>query len=126
MPQYLKRRLGSERIQIYLTVLLLVLYVLTRVSSNLYAGAIFIQEIFPINIYLAVCILLAITAVFTVIGGLKAVMWTDTIQIIIMLIGALIMTVYAFDSIDGYGNLEEKYMSALPTYRMLKIIDFIT
>lgn len=66
LPEYIQKRLGGKRIQIYLTVLSLILYVFTKISANLYAGAIFIQEAIDINIYLAIIILLGVTGVYTV------------------------------------------------------------
>jgi len=81
----------------------------------LHAGAIFIREAIEINIYLAVIILLAITGIYTITGGLKAVMYTDTVQTIILLGGATAMCILSFNSIGGYSNFEEQYMKAVPS-----------
>jgi len=59
----------------------------------LFAGAIFIQEALGWNLYLAMVILLAITALYTVTGGLAAVIYTDTVQTFIMLAGAFVMMI---------------------------------
>ncbi|OBS72114.1 hypothetical protein A6R68_13310 [Neotoma lepida] len=65
----------------------------------MFSGAIFIQLALRLNLYLAVFILLAITVVYTVAGGLASVIYTDTIQAFIMLVGSLILT--GFDPITG-------------------------
>ncbi|CAG2239787.1 Solute carrier family 5 member 4,Sodium/nucleoside cotransporter,Sodium/myo-inositol cotransporter,Sodium/glucose cotransporter 5,Solute carrier family 5 member 4A,Sodium/glucose cotransporter 4,Sodium/glucose cotransporter 2,Sodium/glucose cotransporter 1,Sodium/myo-inositol cotransporter 2 [Mytilus edulis] len=94
MPEYLKKRFGGQRIRVYLSVLALLLYVFTKLSADLFSGAIFITQSFKdLNLYVAVIILLAISAVFTIAGGLTAVIWTDFIQVIIMIIGAFIMMI---------------------------------
>uniref|UniRef100_A0A671TB39 Sodium/glucose cotransporter 1 n=1 Tax=Sinocyclocheilus anshuiensis TaxID=1608454 RepID=A0A671TB39_9TELE len=73
LPEYLKKRFGGQRIRIYLSVLSLFLYVFTKISADMFAGAIFINQALGLNIYLAVIILLLITALYTVTGGLAAV-----------------------------------------------------
>uniref|UniRef100_A0A671RD20 Sodium/glucose cotransporter 1 n=1 Tax=Sinocyclocheilus anshuiensis TaxID=1608454 RepID=A0A671RD20_9TELE len=91
MPEYLKKRFGGQRIRIYLSVLSLFLYVFTKISADMFAGAIFINQALGLNIYLAVIILLLITALYTVTGGLAAVIYTDTLQTIIMVVGSFIL-----------------------------------
>uniref|UniRef100_H2YKJ4 Uncharacterized protein n=1 Tax=Ciona savignyi TaxID=51511 RepID=H2YKJ4_CIOSA len=117
LPEYLRKRFGGERIQMYMSVLSLFLYIFTKVSSDLFAGAIFIREALGWNIYLAIIALLAITAIFTVTGGLAAVIYTDTVQTFIMIIGAIIMMVLSFIRVGGYEGLETSYMQAIPALR---------
>lgn len=62
-------------------------------QADLFAGAIFIQEALGWNLYPSIIGLLAITALYTVTGGLAAVIYTDTAQTVIMLLGALVMMV---------------------------------
>ncbi|XP_064164359.1 sodium/glucose cotransporter 1 [Anguilla rostrata] len=115
MPEYLKKRFGGQRIRIYLSVLSLLLYVFTKISADMFSGAIFINQALGLNIYLAVVLLLMITALYTVTGGLAAVIYTDTLQAIIMVIGSFILMGYAFNAVGGYENFVDKYMNAIPT-----------
>ncbi|XP_077930802.1 sodium/myo-inositol cotransporter 2 isoform X5 [Halichoerus grypus] len=62
---------------------------------DMYAGAIFIQQSLHLDLYLAIVGLLAVTALYTVAGGLAAVIYTDALQTLIMLIGALILMGYS-------------------------------
>ncbi|CAN9504928.1 unnamed protein product [Ophioblennius macclurei] len=114
MPEYLKKRFGGQRIRIYLSLLSLVLYVLTKISADMFSGAIFINQALGLNIYLAVISLLLITALYTVTGGLAAVIYTDTLQTIIMIIGSFILMGFAFVEVGGYENFQEQYMMAIP------------
>ena len=59
------------------------------VKVDLFSGALFIEQALGWNLYVAIAVLLAITAVYTVTGGLAAVIYTDTVQAFIMLGGAL-------------------------------------
>lgn len=115
MPEYLKKRFGGQRIQIYLSLLSLILYIFTKISADMFSGAIFIREALGLNIYIAVVALLAITALYTVTGGLAAVIYTDTLQTIIMVVGSFILMGFAFNEVGGYENFKEKYMNAIPS-----------
>ncbi|XP_071769589.1 sodium/glucose cotransporter 1 [Centroberyx gerrardi] len=114
MPEYLKKRFGGQRIRIYLSVLSLFLYVFTKISADMFSGAIFINQALGLNIYLAVVLLLLITALYTVTGGLAAVIYTDTLQTVIMVVGSFILMGFAFNEVGGYESFQERYMTAVP------------
>ncbi|XP_047635099.1 sodium/myo-inositol cotransporter 2 isoform X5 [Phacochoerus africanus] len=84
---------------------------------DMYAGAIFIQQSLHLNLYLAIVGLLAITALYTIAGGLAAVIYTDALQTLIMLIGALTLMGYSFAAVGGMEGLKEKYFLALASNR---------
>ncbi|MBZ3887643.1 Sodium/glucose cotransporter 1 [Sciurus carolinensis] len=115
MPEYLRKRFGGKRIQIYLSVLSLLLYIFTKISADIFSGAIFINLALGLDIYLAIFLLLAITGLYTITGGLAAVIYTDTLQTAIMLVGSFILTGFAFHEVGGYEAFMEKYMKAIPT-----------
>ncbi|XP_061590254.1 sodium/glucose cotransporter 1 [Cololabis saira] len=116
MPEYLKKRFGGQRIRIYLSVLSLFLYIFTKISADMFSGAIFINQALHLNIYVAVVALLAITALYTVTGGLAAVIYTDTLQTIIMIVGSFILMGYAFVEVGGYENFQRDFMTAVPEF----------
>ncbi|EPY81084.1 solute carrier family 5 (low affinity glucose cotransporter), member 4 isoform 2 [Camelus ferus] len=142
MPEYLRKRFGGQRIQIYLSILSLFISVALRISSDIFSGAIFIKLALGLDLYLAIFILLAITAIYTitgpkgipdaraqvvdyewqnqerkieVAGGLASVIYTDTLQTVIMLIGSFILMGFAFAEVGGYESFSEKYMNAIPS-----------
>ncbi|XP_053444440.1 solute carrier family 5 member 4 [Nycticebus coucang] len=115
MPEYLKKRFGGKRLQVYLSVLSLFICVALRISSDIFSGAIFIKLALGLDLYLAIFILLAITAIYTITGGLASVIYTDTLQTFIMLIGSFILMGFAFAEIGGYESFAEKYMNAIPS-----------
>uniref|UniRef100_A0A672J3E2 Solute carrier family 5 member 2 n=1 Tax=Salarias fasciatus TaxID=181472 RepID=A0A672J3E2_SALFA len=94
MPQYLKKRFGGRRISLYLSIISLFLYIFTKISVDMFSGAVFIQQALGLNIYVAVISLLSITALYTVTGGLAALMYTDTVQTFVIIAGALILTAF--------------------------------
>uniref|UniRef100_A0A8C5WB09 Sodium/mannose cotransporter SLC5A10 n=1 Tax=Leptobrachium leishanense TaxID=445787 RepID=A0A8C5WB09_9ANUR len=115
MPEYLQRRFGGERIQMYLSGLSLLLSVFTKISTDLYSGALFVQVCLGWNLYLSTVLMLVVTALYTIAGGLAAVIYTDALQTVIMIVGAIILTITAFNEIGGYQNLETAYASAIPS-----------
>ncbi|CAI5694490.1 sodium/glucose cotransporter 2 isoform X1 [Oreochromis niloticus] len=114
MPQYLKKRFGGTRISLYLSVISLLLYILTKISVDMFSGAVFIQQALGWNIYVAVIALLLITALYTVTGGLAALMYTDTVQTFVIIAGAFVLTGFSFAKVGGYSALLNKYSSAMP------------
>merc|ERR1719495_73575 len=129
MPEYLRLRFGGQRIRVYLAVLALLLYVFTKISADLYAGAIFITKSTGFEgdgpIYVSILVLLAIACVFTIAGGLTAVIWTDFIQTFLMIIGALVLSILAFthDDIGGYEQLVDKFFTATASTRANATLD---
>ncbi|XP_056288438.1 sodium/glucose cotransporter 1 [Pseudoliparis swirei] len=115
MPEYLKKRFGGQRIRIYLSVLSLFLYVFTKISADMFSGAIFINQALGLNIYLAVIMLLLITALYTVTGGLAAVIYTDTLQTVVMVVGSFILMGFAFNEVGGYESFQHRYMESVPS-----------
>uniref|UniRef100_A0A8C2DSW9 Sodium/myo-inositol cotransporter 2 n=1 Tax=Cyprinus carpio TaxID=7962 RepID=A0A8C2DSW9_CYPCA len=118
MPEYLQKRFGGKRIQLFLCVLYLFIYIFTKISVDMYAGAVFIQQALQWNIYLAVVLLLGITALYTIAGGLAAVIYTDAVQTIIMVIGALILMGFSFAEVGGFQAVLDKYPQAIPSIRV--------
>ncbi|KAJ7305995.1 hypothetical protein JRQ81_010361 [Phrynocephalus forsythii] len=111
MPEYLQKRFGGERIRTYLSSLSLLLSIFTKISTDLYSGALFVQVCLGWNLYLSTVLMLLVTAVYTIAGN-SALLWGLTL---VMVAGAIILAVTAFGKIGGYHNLEEAYLRAVPS-----------
>eukprot|EP00096_Caligus_rogercresseyi_P015088 TRINITY_DN7542_c0_g1_i1.p1 TRINITY_DN7542_c0_g1~~TRINITY_DN7542_c0_g1_i1.p1 ORF type:complete len:648 (-),score=58.65 TRINITY_DN7542_c0_g1_i1:160-2103(-) len=116
MPEYMSKRFGGQRIRIFLSFQALLLYIFTKISADLYAGSIFIKESLgwtgDKGFYLSVAVLLIIACVFTIAGGLSAVIWTDFVQTILMLVGSIYLMILSFQKVGGYEDLLTKYSTA--------------
>lgn len=106
MPEFLSKRYGGRRLKVYFAVLSLMLYIFTKLSVDLYAGALFIQESLGWNLYLSIILLIAMTALLTVTGGLVAVIYTDTVQAFLMIGGALSLTIFSLYRVGGFEGLK--------------------
>ncbi|XP_062906370.1 sodium/myo-inositol cotransporter-like [Mobula hypostoma] len=114
MPQYLSKRYGGSRLKMYFALLFLILYVFTKLSVDLYAGALFIRVSLGWDLYLSIIILIGLTAVLTVTGGLVAVIYTDALQAVLMIGGALTLMVVGMVKVGGLDELKRRYMLASP------------
>ncbi|XP_029941624.1 sodium/myo-inositol cotransporter-like [Salarias fasciatus] len=114
MPEYLSKRFGGRRLKVYFAALTLVLYIFTKVSVSLYTGALFIQESLGWNLYLSIILLISITALLTITGGLVAVIYTDAVQALLMVAGALCLTGISLSKVGGLEGVRTKYMQAAP------------
>ncbi|CAH1787470.1 unnamed protein product [Owenia fusiformis] len=115
LPEYLEKRFGGSRIRIYLSCLAVVLYIVTKIAVCIFAGGLFIQLALGWDMYLSIAVLLLITGLYTVLGGLAAVIYTDTLQTIIMMLGATSLTIMSFVRIGGYDGLIKEYQKAVPS-----------
>uniref|UniRef100_A0A674PRP5 Sodium/mannose cotransporter SLC5A10 n=1 Tax=Takifugu rubripes TaxID=31033 RepID=A0A674PRP5_TAKRU len=107
MPEYLGRRFGGERIRTYLAVLSLLLSVFTKISTDLYSGALFIQVCLGWNLYLSTVLMLVVTALYTIAGKRTGKSTSNTWQ--------CFHISGAFNKIGGFGNLEHVYSLAVPS-----------
>ncbi|CAF3596121.1 unnamed protein product [Adineta steineri] len=71
MPEFLKKRFGDDRIRFYQTILALILSIFTKISVDLYSGAIFLNQALGWNMYVSVIALVALAALFTIGGQLN-------------------------------------------------------
>ncbi|PAA76206.1 hypothetical protein BOX15_Mlig000804g2 [Macrostomum lignano] len=120
MPEYLRRRFGGSRLQMYLAVQNLILFVFTKLSGELYGGVLILQQALLIdNKYLALLGLLAVTTLYTILGGLSAVIYTDALQGVIVVIGAFILTGFSLNAVGSYENMENLYFRSIANETLL-------
>ncbi|KAK3746040.1 hypothetical protein QZH41_012985 [Actinostola sp. cb2023] len=115
MPEYLNKRFQSRSVRTYLTIAALLSYVFTKTSVDIYAGSLFLYEAVGWNVYISAAVVLAITAIYTLLGGLMAVIFTDVLQCAVMIIGAIVLSVLSFIKVGGHDGLWSKYENAIGT-----------
>jgi sodium/glucose cotransporter 9 len=112
MPEYLQKRFGRKRIRVYYAIIQLIWTAISGISGEIYAGTLFFQQLLGWNIYLSTIVILAITAVYTLGGGLAAVIYTDTVQSGILIIGAMVVSIIALVEIGGYEQMVNQFLGA--------------
>jgi len=113
MPEFLEKRYNSSARSL-LSIISLVSYVLTKVAVTVYAGGIVFKEVFGIDtlwgidfFWVGAIGLVILTGVYTVIGGMKSVLYTSVLQTPVLLIGSITILVIGLDTLGGWGELME-------------------
>ncbi len=111
MPEFLERRYNKESRSI-LSLISLISYVLTKVAVTVYAGGLVFKEVFGIDklwgidfFWISAIGLVLITAIYTVIGGMKSVLYTSVLQTPILLLGSLIIVVLGLRAVGGWDEM---------------------
>jgi len=112
MPEFLEKRYNSASRSL-LSIISLVSYVLTKVAVTVYAGGIVFKEVFGIEsiwgidfFWFGAIGLVVITGIYTVIGGMKSVLYTSVLQTPILLIGSITIVVIGLSKVGGWAELE--------------------
>lgn len=117
MPEFLEKRFNATSRWI-LSIVSLIAYVFTKVSVTVYAGGVVFNVLLPeINIqvtdnfaldafWIGALITVILTGIYTILGGLRAVVYTDTVQTAILLIGSFFITYLGLSKLGGWGELQ--------------------
>ena len=111
MPEFLERRYNTQSRTI-LSVISLISYVLTKVAVTVYAGGLVFQQVFGIEelwgidfFWIAAIGLVVITAIYTIFGGMKSVLYTSVLQTPILLLGSLIILVLGMKALGSWDQM---------------------
>ncbi len=104
MPEFLEMRY-SPTARWFLSIISLIAYVLTKVSVTVYAGAVVFQTLMGVEFWTGALITVILTGIYTILGGLKAVVYTESLQAIVLLLGSITVTIVGLIKIGGWGNL---------------------
>ncbi len=112
MPEFLERRFGPKPRWI-LSLVSLAAYVLTKVSVTVYAGAIIFRTLLPDTFgspdaafWVGAVVTVLLTGLYTVAGGLRAVLYTDSVQALVLILGSAAITWFGLQQLGGWGELQ--------------------
>ncbi|MGE4285670.1 MAG: sodium:solute symporter [Phycisphaerae bacterium] len=117
MPEFLERRFDSKS-RTVLSMISLVSYVLTKVAVTVYSGGIVFGTVFGIRsimiaghevdfFWVSAIGLVVITGIYTILGGMKAIMYTSVLQTPVLLIGSIVLLFLGLKAAGGWGNVVE-------------------
>ncbi len=101
MPEFLQKRFGGAARTTY-SILVLLTYIFVEISAVLYLGAISLHSLLGIPMVTSVLVLAITTGIYTITGGLKAVIWTEMVQLGVLIIG---MIALSFTTINAAGGI---------------------
>ena len=101
MPEFLQRRYGPAA-RWYLAVISIVGYVLTKISVTIAAGGIVFEVLMGVDFWTGAGVVVVATGIYTVFGGLRAVLYTDLLQTFVLIGGAIAVTLIGLDAVGGW------------------------
>jgi SSS family solute:Na+ symporter len=101
LPDFLEKRYDRSS-RDWLAIVSVVSAVIIHIAFSMLAGGIALKTLFGLNMYVSVIVICIITAIYTIVGGLKAVVVTESIQTVVLLAGAIIITYAAFHRMGGW------------------------
>ncbi|MBC8182182.1 sodium/solute symporter [candidate division KSB1 bacterium] len=104
LPDFLEQRY-SRSSRDWLAVLSIVSAIFIHIGFTLYTGAVVLEGLFGIPIMTSIIVAAILTGIYTIIGGLTAVVVTESIQTIILLIGAIIITLVGYVKVGGWEGM---------------------
>jgi SSS family solute:Na+ symporter len=110
MPEFLEKRY-SKACRSYLSVISILAYVITKISLIIFAGALVFETI-GIPFWTGAIITVIATGFYTVLGGLKAVIYTDMVQAFILLLGTITVTAFGLYALGGWDHMIEVITTA--------------
>lgn len=103
-PEFLERRFNANT-RWFLSVFSLLAYVLTKVSVTVYAGGIVISSLLGIDFWTGALITVILTGFYTVLGGMRAVVYTEAMQTVVLVFGAGTLTVVGLNAVGGWEGM---------------------
>ncbi|MGB9836848.1 MAG: sodium:solute symporter [Candidatus Saccharicenans sp.] len=102
LPEFLEKRY-SPASRIILAIMAIVAALFIHIGMSIYASAAVFKQFFGIDVLTSIIIISVMTAIYTVLGGLKAVVVTETIQSVILILGAITVTLFAIFALPAHG-----------------------
>src|SRR6188472_963086 len=113
MPEFLERRFTPQA-RTVLSLISLFAYILTKIAVGIFAGGVVFRALLPdVNImgmdsfWIGSILLIILTGIYTIIGGLRAVVYTETLQTFVKIIGAILVTYFGLEALGGWDKLRE-------------------
>lgn len=104
MPEFLERRY-SPAARWYLSLVSIIAYVLTKISVTIYAGVVVFESLMGIDFWTSALTVVITTGIYTILGGLIAVVYTDMIQMFVLIAGSVAITTIGLLKLGGIGPM---------------------
>jgi len=105
-PEFLERRYSSVA-RWYLSIISIFAYVVTKIAVTIAAGGIVFEGLMGINFWTGAFLIVLLTGLYTILGGLRAVVYTETIQTFVLLIGAIVTVIFGLNALGGWEVMTE-------------------
>src|SRR5690554_14388 len=105
MPEFLEKRFDA-RSRWVLSVFSIIAYVLTKISVTIYAGGIVVSALLGIDFWTGALSTVILTGLYTVVGGMRAVVYTEAVQAVVLVVGAAVLTIIGLNQVGGWESMK--------------------
>jgi len=102
LPEYVEKRYSGAT-RSFLALIFIMSALLVHIGFSMYAGATILNDLFGVNFVVSIIGISVTTAIYTILGGLKGVMFTDTVQAVLLLLGAALLTFFGLQALADAG-----------------------
>ena len=106
MPEFLEKRFDA-RSRWVLSVFSIAAYVLTKISVTIYAGGIVVSALLGIDFWTGAIATVILTGIYTVLGGMRSVVYTEALQAVVLVAGALCLTIIGVNTVGGWQSMKD-------------------
>jgi SSS family solute:Na+ symporter len=107
MPEFLERRYNPAS-RAYFTWVSIVGYVLTKISVTLFAGGVVMRAVTGFDFWTSAAILIVVTGLYVIFGGLRAVIYTEVLQACVLILGSITLMFIGLNAVGGWSGLEAR------------------
>ena len=107
MPEFLERRYNPQA-RAYFTWVSIIGYVLTKISVTLFAGGVVMRAVTGFDFWTSAAILIVITGLYVIFGGLRAVIYTEVMQAVVLILGSITLMFIGLHAVGGWSGLQAK------------------
>jgi SSS family solute:Na+ symporter len=107
MPEFLERRYNASS-RAYFTWVSVIGYVLTKISVTLFAGGVVLNAVTGWNFWTSAVVLIVVTGLYTILGGLRAVIYTEVLQAVVLILGSAVLMIVGLHAVGGWSGLTAK------------------
>lgn len=107
VPEFLGKRF-DQRSRKFFAVFSIIVYIFTKISVTLFAGGLLFYKLFGLNIYSSAILIVLLTGLYTLIGGAKSVIKTSVFQGILLILGAVLLSVFGMIEVGGFSGLQSR------------------
>jgi len=115
MPEFLERRFSPVARSV-LSIISLIAYIVTKIAVGIFAGGIVFSVLLPeihLNIgfmvldsfWIGSILVIILTGIYTILGGLRAVAYTEAVQTVVLVFGSILVTIFGLKALGGWGEL---------------------
>lgn len=115
MPEFLERRF-SEGSRYVLSIVSIITFIISKIAVGIFAGGVVFASLLPemqLNVggvvidsfWIGSVLVIVLTGLYTTLGGMRAVAYNDAVQVVVLIVGSFLLTVYGLHELGGWGEL---------------------